>query len=377
MNGYHRKYILHCEALSPIHIGSGEALSRWEYVVINNELYYVTNEFWELLLSTDSGAFDKLVSRINQSNSASLTEEFDRLPNKAGLKQTLKKSEMEFRPLLDKNRKPIIRSINRFAGTPNYYIPGSSLKGAFRGAYEISLIDQKFFQEQAKKEDYFLDFLSDGDLQELYRNIEIELKEYSKVDSNISEFCQEVRIKDISVSKKNLTIIPITFTNKEKEQMASELYECLNVGDKFKIEITYRTQNSDSMFFKINFLDPVFNFYATNFEELASRWSFSDYYHNAEERKKVREIETGKKVSFFRCGYGSGQVCNSVLSLWKKYSTTTKDQMLWQGKSRDLLKKGEFKNIDEYYYPSAPKRDISDEDQPLGWMMIDSIECRS
>ena len=31
MNGYHKKYTLHCEALSPIHIGSGEALSRCEY----------------------------------------------------------------------------------------------------------------------------------------------------------------------------------------------------------------------------------------------------------------------------------------------------------------------------------------------------------
>ena len=356
MNGYHKKYTLHCEALSPIHIGSGEALSRWEYVVINNELYYVTDKFWELLLITDSGAFDKLVSRINQSNSASLTEEFDRLPNKAGLKQTLKKSEMEFRPLLDKNRKPIIRNINRFAGTPNYYIPGSSLKGAFRGAYEVMKVDAEHFQT---KEENFLD--SEEKRKFFYNELKGIFAEFSQVSSSISKSFQNIRIADITISQSDLTILPISFNGNKKDTI--EFHECIKKGMEFKVEIIDTSTDK----FWSNVKKEFTLFYKVNFLKLKQRSlnkDLEEFYTGIDSLMKENPSS-----SLFRCGFGSGQLCNSALSPWTRFSSDT--TLFWQGIAANLLKKGEL-GANDIQYPSSPKKELH-EHTPLGWIKINKM----
>lgn len=362
MNGYHRKYTLHCEALSPIHIGSGEALSRWEYVVINNELYYVTDEFWELLLSSDSGAFDKLVSRINQSNSASLTEEFDRLPNKAGLKQTLKKSEIEFRPLLDKNRRPIIRNINRFAGTPNYYIPGSSLKGAFRGAYEVSLITENKIQiAQASTEDQ---------RRNLLKEIEQEFLDMSNLDSVISGTFRKIRVPDIKIKSSDLMIIPISYTKNTTKQNTIEFYECLKPATQFKVSLT--DINKDNLLQQI-LIKNVFPFYRSVFDKLKRQSDdHTTYLENFydEASKKIKNTRDGKTTvsPIIRCGYGAGQLSNSILMAWQ--NNIEDDTLLWQGKAKQLLREEKMQVGDQY--PSAPKWDLEGE-SPLGWIKINKM----
>ncbi len=157
MQGYHKKYTLHCEALSPIHIGSGESLSRWEYVVIGGVLYYTTDEFWDLLRSKYPEKFNNFINRSLDSNdTVSLSTEWNSisklLADKELLRSKLEKSSISFKPFTNsKTSQSIIREVNRFAGSSSgYYIPGSSIKGALRGAYEIMKVDAEYFQTKGK-----------------------------------------------------------------------------------------------------------------------------------------------------------------------------------------------------------------------------------
>ena len=72
-----------------------------------------------------------------------------------------------------------------------------------------------------------------------------------------------------------------------------------------------------------------------------------------------------EKFYLTRCGFGSGQMSNSILGTWKKYADD--DTLLWQGKAKQLLRDEKMKAGDRY--PSAPKKDLNN-DNPLGWMRV-------
>jgi|694.fasta_scaffold00042_35 CRISPR type III-A-associated RAMP protein Csm5 len=376
MKGFHKKYKLHCEALSPIHIGSGEILSRWEYVVIAGKLYYANDEFWQILhANSDKSIIEKLINQITGSSSASLTEAFNDLPNKTQLQNALEQSEIEFQSLVNRSNKPIIRNIHRFAGSPNYYIPGSSVKGSMRGAYEIEKIEEEKFKPHVKENDKkFLNGLQKAQVKAFYDDLENTFKNYAKVDSDISKKFQKVRISDISISPKDMTICPITYAKDEKGQEAAELYECIKAGTKFVITVTHAEENTEkdkvSDDFVKDVLNPFFAFHKSNFNrllEMSQRTDLQEFYYEIYSAIK-KSSSANEKFHLIRCGFGSGQMSNSILGTWKKYADD--DTILWQGKAKQLLRDEKMKVGDKY--PSAPKKDLSN-DNPLGWMRVHKV----
>lgn len=379
MKGFHKKYKLHCEALSPIHIGSGEILSRWEYVVIAGRLYYANDEFWQILhANSDKSIIEKLINQITGSSSASLTEAFNDLPNKTQLQNALEQSEIEFQSLVNRSNKPIIRNIHRFAGSPNYYIPGSSIKGSMRGAYEIEKIEEEKFKPHVKEDNKkFLNGLQKAQVKAFYDDLENTFKNYAKVDSDISKKFQKVRISDISISPKDMTICPITYAKDEKGQEAAELYECIKAGTKFVITVTHAEENTEQDKAPDDFvkdvLNPFLNFHKCNFYRLLkiSRGTdLEEFYSKIATAIQVNKQNPSINEKFFliRCGFGSGQMSNSVLGTWRDYSDD--DTPLWQGKAKQLLREEKMKAGDRY--PSAPKKDLKN-DNPLGWMRIHKV----
>jgi CRISPR type III-A-associated RAMP protein Csm5 len=363
MKDFHKKYQLHCKALSPIHIGSGEELSRWEYVIIKDKLYFTTDEFWELLFkNSEQSILDKLLNQINYSSSSSLTEVFKTLPNQAKLESMLIPSALEFHPLRNRSNQPLIRSIHRFAGAPNYYFPGSSIKGALRGAYEIQLVSKNKFKEEEK----FIDQYSTLEKNNLYHGIQQEFDNYSQINSPLSEIFRKIRIDDIKIPESSMSIVPVSFAKDEEKQSAADLYECIKSSSEFIINITYAGIDD---FITKDLLLNVFNLQKNNFNklrELERNTDLNNYYIDA---KSMIENSDDKK-HIFRCGFGTGQLCNSILSSWQKHATD--DTRFWQGMAKKLLKEEKMKPGDRY--PSSPKKNLSSYDfEPLGWIWVQKI----
>ena len=368
MKGHHKKYTLHCEALSPIHIGSGEILSRWEYVVIGNQLYYTTDEFWQKLREIDVNAFNKLVESINSSNSASLTETFKTLRYKGILQDNLQRSSIEFKPRFKKNTtEPIIRNINRFSGASNYCIPGSSIKGAFRGAYEINKIDK----EVLKTIDVNV-IKTEDDKRVLLKQLDREFADLSLLGSNTSEKFRKIRIADVRIQSSDLVIVPISYAKDIENQNAADLYECIKPRTKFDVVII--DINEDNFFEQI-MNKYVFSFYNAVFDKLKKQSDLraqhlENFYCEAHKSIVRKEGEKIKRTPLIRCGYGSGQLSNSILMKWQELVGNS-DTLLWQGKAKQLLQSGKMKP--SHQYPSAPKWDLSN-DSALGWIKINSCK---
>ena len=210
-----------------------------------------------------------------------------------------------------------------------------------------------------------------------YDDLENTFKNYAKVGSDISKKFQKVRISDISISPKDMTICPITYAKDEKGQEAAELYECIKAGTKFVITVTHAEENTEQDKAPDDFvkdvLNPFLNFHKCNFYRLLkiSRGTdLEEFYSKIATAIQVNKQNPSVNEKFFliRCGFGSGQMSNSVLGTWRDYSDD--DTPLWQGKAKQLLREEKMKAGDRY--PSAPKKDLNN-DNPLGWMRIHKV----
>jgi CRISPR type III-A-associated RAMP protein Csm5 len=364
MKNFHKKYSLYCKAISPIHIGSGEILSRWEYIIFNEQVFYTTDEFWELLYkNSNNNIIDTLMNQIGKSESLSLTDIFKTLPNQQELKKTLIPSKLEFRPLYNKSNKPLIRNIHRFAGSPNFYFPGSSIKGSLRGSYEIQKISNSKFQNIAKNEK------DEKILSNLYDEIKEEFHNFENINSPESKIFQTIRISDTKIPEESISVIPISFAKNEEDQDAAELYECIKKDTEFTINLTYTGKDD---FVTSNLLPEVQKHQIVNFAKLYKNREKNDLTNFYVDLKNSFGNEWAKK-RLIKCGYGTGQLSNSILNTWQNYQLD--DTRFWRGKARSLLLEGKMKPGD--VYPSAPKKHISLEDnEPLGWIEITRITAK-
>ena len=89
-----------------------------------------------------------------------------------------------------------------------------------------------------------------------------------------------------------------------------------------------------------------------------------------EASKKIKNTRDGKTTvsPIIRCGYGAGQLSNSILMAWQ--NNIEDDTLLWQGKAKQLLREEKMQVGDQY--PSAPKWDLEGE-SPLGWIKINKM----
>ena len=61
-----RKYKLHCEILSPVHIGSGRVIEPLDYIIENSRLYKIS--FEKLVISMDEVERNKFEELIDNGN---------------------------------------------------------------------------------------------------------------------------------------------------------------------------------------------------------------------------------------------------------------------------------------------------------------------
>jgi CRISPR-associated protein Csm5 len=119
------------EPLSPVFIGSGEKVGKFETLVDGNKTYILN--FDKLMENDKFVAFfvEKMDEILNPSTKdGALKEIFDKLKINIG-----DYSHTSFPTIKDKNGKPKTLQISRFVHTAGrFYIPGSSIKGAIRTA---------------------------------------------------------------------------------------------------------------------------------------------------------------------------------------------------------------------------------------------------
>ncbi len=145
-------YTLKCEMLTPVHIGSGEALEPFDYVIRENTFYRIALEDCLFDLSgEDRARFDTMIEKNDLNGIRRLIEE------KADLNKTFYTSSITegvqglYREKMgDVRNQLIVNSFIREGHTHRAYIPGSSLKGSIRTAV-VSMKGQGRREEFSRK----------------------------------------------------------------------------------------------------------------------------------------------------------------------------------------------------------------------------------
>lgn len=337
MKDNHKKYKLHCKTLSPIHIGSGEVLSRWEYLIYNNKLYKPKDEFWTAWNKKSPDSINKIVDLISKDDPNLNFSEYFKVKDEKTLEKYFIKTSASLNLVEGK-----IRNINLFSGSPDYIIPGSSIKGAIRTGITVNELSKKL--------------ISVNNGYDGVRELQEEEKRLAKVDGPISKDFQSIYILDVKLDSENISINPISYLKDDKD---FQLYETTIPESSFNIEVTntlYR-QNFDCN----SVFQQASDFYRAiwNKLKLISKDSLNNFY-------KSKDNEVQSSQGLLRIGFGSGQLSNSILHFWKESGKS--DIYLYNGNAKTLNKnKGTIFNP----YPSTVKMA---NDMPLGWVLIEKIE---
>lgn len=357
---YHKKYKLHCKTLSPVHIGSGEILSRWEYILFNDQILKPNDKFWKHINKKYPERFNSLVADINQSEdlSISLGNNDFISTNIRGI--TLKKGDNKIDILKEETIKQAfnllsikftgdsekIRNINLFSGSPNHFIPGSSIKGAIRTGVTVnhlnkclSLVNNEYsgVEELQNKE-----------------------KEFAKVDSPISKNFQSIYVSDVVLNPADMLINPVSYLKDDED---FQLYETLSPEISFTINITntfYKYDRKNTDFCEV--FQQTTDFYKTIWNKLKSiaKDPLDKFY-------SLKDSKVQNSEGLLRVGFGAGQLSNSILHFWKESGKS--DVYLYNGNAKRLNKE---KKVVFDPYPSTVKQ--TNTGLPLGWVLIEKIE---
>lgn len=134
-------YKVKYQILTPIHIGTGEDLTPFDYVIVKDEFHRVNAD--EIISSLSQEQLNKFYALIERNNITSLreliVENFDAEKfSKYKVSVTQNVAEKYRENLKNVNNQLLISPFVRVAGDFRPYIPGSSIKGAIRTA----IIDQ-------------------------------------------------------------------------------------------------------------------------------------------------------------------------------------------------------------------------------------------
>ncbi|MFN3134658.1 MAG: type III-A CRISPR-associated RAMP protein Csm5 [Candidatus Kryptonium sp.] len=134
-------YKVKYQILTPIHIGTGEDLTPFDYVIVKDEFHRVIAD--EIISSLDKEQLNKFYALVEQNNITSLrgliVENFDEKKfSKYKVRVTKNVAEKYQENLRNVNNQLLISPFVRVDGDFRPYIPGSSIKGAIRTA----IIDQ-------------------------------------------------------------------------------------------------------------------------------------------------------------------------------------------------------------------------------------------
>ncbi|MFH0702859.1 MAG: type III-A CRISPR-associated RAMP protein Csm5 [bacterium] len=328
-----KKVKITCKTISPVHIGSGESLSRFEYYINNDSYVYIIdqNEFISFLKNSKNimennknkkltlqdlaktDYMEEYQNYVNEGKSESSLNGFldsidkdiaNQIINK--IKSANKKVKLDFNP---ENNKREINLFARSAGMP--YIPGSSIKGAIWTAILYK-------------------YLNDESNQDLKNSIKTEKNgEILKpiIDQLQEKFGRYFMVSDAFFD--NNTVI--TKTNEKPEVWI----ESIKNNEQFTFELVFKeklfnklqTENTKYFWIKIheNYIkiDPPFTSVKDITDSLKSFyndavWNYELENLNKEDKLRSFYEENNKpENTLIRVGAGSSSIAVSLYLLFK------------------------------------------------------------
>ncbi len=156
-----KNYKLHCEILSPVHIGSGSVIEPLDYIIENGRLYKIS--FEKLVISMDEVERNKFEELIDNGNLVDVRKYITGNINKNkgyiySLEVSYKIEDIYKSKLSDIQNQLLMSPFIRTAGEIIPFIPGSSFKGAVRTAIINSFAkDSKLPKPKGPKEEYLFE----------------------------------------------------------------------------------------------------------------------------------------------------------------------------------------------------------------------------
>ena len=343
-NANHFKYKLRLETWSPVHIGSGKKLTRWEYYIDINKkmLYYLDYNKLADVAVKEPQFIDNLTKEASgNDNKASLNTFLDRVPNKKNQILGLSRS---FN--LQTNK---VRELNLLVGSPRPYLPGSSIKGALRTAFLVNHINDK---QLSLPKDII--------------DASAEIKNTFKIGSKHNALFNNLIIHDSPfIHTESIVIGAIRlFASKKNNNASQHDLFCEVIDSQFEttIEVIDKRKQSTGIKEILEFAD---KFYREVWkQEVVNRQKTKDndlldYYDN-------EDFVVPNDKYLLRIGFGSGQLATSILMEYKKLHKD--DSNLRVGPT--YRNNYDLKKRDPYPY-TAKAVSIEGVYDPFGWVVVD------
>lgn len=384
----HQKCIIQAKAWTPIHIGCGLELGRWEYFFSNaDKLVYLDYEKLAVEAIENENLIDELTKAAANDPGGSLhrflckLEESDTtIRDRIGSWRVQREipTSLKSRPAAERS----IRLLRLFNGSPNCYVPGGSIKGSIRTA----LLSSSIANSQTKE-----DLLPRDPSADDYTNLRMLRERMSKTfrpHTDDTRFFQGLLVRDgkpinpTNMGIASLLIFSSVKKGKAKEQTASDEYaEVLLPDSELELEMTLRLARLQQ----------------SNIRDIREILNTCDKFYRRiweEERLNLNELAKLNKASpdvldfyesstcrvpddFFvlRLGYGAGQMSNSVLLEYRDHFSRTmskaradaplRHSALYMRKRTDLKKRNP--------YPFTSRSALAGENEkwrPMGWLAI-------
>lgn len=384
----HQKCVIQAKAWTPIHIGCGLELGRWEYFFSNmDKLVYLDYEKLAMEAIDKENLIDELTNAAANEPGGSLHRFLCKLEERdATIKERICSSRGQRQLPIALRSVPAsersIRLLRLFNGSPNCYIPGGSIKGAIRTA----LLSNSIANSQAKEELLPRDPSADD-----YTNLRMLRERMSKTfrpHTDETRFFQGLLVRDGKpINPANMGIASLLIFNsarkgKAKEQIGSDEYaEVLLPDSEIELEMTLRFARLQR----------------SNIRDIREILKACDKFFRRvweEERQQQNELAKLNKASpdvvdfyessasqapddfyLLRVGYGSGQMSNSVLLEYRDHFSRSmskaradaplRHSALYMRKRTDLKKRNP--------YPFTSRSALAGEShkwRPMGWLVL-------
>lgn len=245
-----KKYNLHCEILSPIHIGTGIEIEPLDYIIEKGRLYKISFEKLVITMEdTERVKFEKLIDRGNLVDIRKyIAERIDREKDSVYSLEVSQQVENTYKSkIADIQNQLLISPFIRTEGDAVPLIPGSSIKGAIRTAVISELAkDCKLPKPREPREKYAFESkvlkYKDGK-DDPFRGIKVRDRTLQKDDTIIREVKNVSKKKGAPLQANNIQMI----CEVSNSSVTGETVEC-------DVEISF-----DEKLFNTNFLSKTFS----------------------------------------------------------------------------------------------------------------------
>ncbi len=155
MAEYRQVFKVSYRVITPVHIGTGEDISPFEYVIKDGKLYRIESD--ELIPGLSEEQLKRFYAYVDENNLVGLRdvviENFNKEAHaKYEIKVTQSVAEKYERNILDVRNQLLISPFTRSKLDFKPYIPGSSIKGAIRTAIIDSIVKEKIKAGQLRRD---------------------------------------------------------------------------------------------------------------------------------------------------------------------------------------------------------------------------------